>query len=794
MKIITDCSVVVAAMAALIAAGCSTDKPETANPAASAVEATSAGGAGAPRTPPAAKPAPKPRNAQERLRAFAKDVNDPAKKLGTVDAVKMFEDYRATNPDCTNLNVRVDLDYEILRRCKGDGTPRGAQFDAAFARATLAKVAPRIYDDPAVAARTKYDAVNQHCTRLCDEGKFDEAIAIAKRYAEQKDAKGNRIPLQFVALKNVYRYADRYADAKAALLQAIAANPQNADQCASAAYLALEFGDVQAVPDIWKLNTDREAAYRVMEWVLANKDALEPVAAFRDETLKGVLPYVTDVKVAPGRRLSLACRAGITEDTPYAAALRGAVRDVLASGKAGFGGDVIHTLKWSFMDGNWKRFATVYADLADAGALRTPELRRAHVYALVALGRTKEALAAAAKYRAEFKKPVDLVKMDVLTAIAEDRDALPVIEAAKLEPKDHARVVQLASQWTLVLQKNDACRRYADAYAKLIAPIPQRRQNVTWSDKPLDGEAEWRAIYPQLEKSFVDVKMCGDLENLVTDVATGRIAVEKTDKDTKNAKMEVSTACDVKGLHVYLRVADPNARAVEDGFAGGMGTEMYFAPGDNQPYICFGGDARQAIQYLFGTTYTWAEHQRLVKDDPTKPYDMKGDMFFSDADYVTHLFFPWDAFYQKLPAAPGTEWKFDVLTDGFSWGGSQGVHESSSWGRLVFNLTPAQLTAVRRRLLLKNAKSWKRGEKREYAVVAPFDRWADPVVGDPDFYKASLKPLEEELTAYSKRVKPDMTDADVNEIYEKAVPRWIGLKHEIDRLRREYLTKKSLGL
>ena len=78
--------------------------------------------------------------------------------------------------------------------------------------------------------------------------------------------------------------------------------------------------------------------------------------------------------------------------------------------------------------------------------------------------------------------------------------------------------------------------------------------------------------------------------------------------------------------------------------------------------------------------------------------------------------------------------------------------------------------------------------------MATFDRWADPVVGDPAFYEASLKPLEAELKAYAKRVTPEMTDADVNDIYEHAVPRWIGLKHVIDRLRREYLIRKNLGL
>ena len=469
--------------------------------------------------------------------------------------------------------------------------PRGAKFDAELARATIEKVAPRIYDDPKLTPQAKFKAVDRHCTLLCDQKRFDDALEIAKRYTEMKDAKGKGWARSCVALKNVYRLMDRYPDALTALKRGIAAAPQKGDLCAEAAKLALEFGDVKSVPAIWALDTDSNAEYKTMSWVLENKDALDEVAAFRDATLKGVLPFLSNVKNPANQRLWLACRAGLVADTPEGAAARKAVGDVLASGKASLDWGVVHKLRWMFMDGNWKGFASVYNDLKSVKALQKPELRRAHLFALAAAGRGDEAKRLVADYRAEMDKPEDLVRTDALMAVIEDRDALAVITSAKLAPKDHALAVQLVAEWALVLQKNDACRRYADAYAKLIVPIPQRRQNVTWSAKPLDGEAEWRALWPSLEKSYIDVKMCGDLDNLVTDVATGRVAVEKTDKDTKDARVEVTSACDVKGLRLYLRVADPNARAVEDGFAGGKGTEMYFAPGDNQPYICFGGRA-----------------------------------------------------------------------------------------------------------------------------------------------------------------------------------------------------------
>ena len=98
---------------------------------------------------------------------------------------------------------------------------------------------------------------------------------------------------------------DRYPDALAALKQGIAAAPQKGDLCAETAKLALEFGDAKSVPAIWALDTDSNtvynAEYKTMSWVLENRGELDAVAAFRDETLKGVLPFadrpVEDIKM-----------------------------------------------------------------------------------------------------------------------------------------------------------------------------------------------------------------------------------------------------------------------------------------------------------------------------------------------------------------------------------------------------------------------------------------------------------------------------------------------------------------
>ena len=60
-----------------------------------------------------------------------------------------------------------------------------------------------------------------------------------------------------------------------------------------------------------------------------------------------------------------------------------------------------------------------------------------------------------------------------------------------------------------------------------------------------------------------------------------------------------------------------------------------------------------------------------------------------------------------------------------SWGGSQGVHESSSWGHLVFNLKGEEVTAIRKRLILGTYKNWK-GAKHGEADVLQSDWRSSP--------------------------------------------------------------------
>ncbi len=242
---------------------------------------------------------------------------------------------------------------------------------------------------------------------------------------------------------------------------------------------------------------------------------------------------------------------------------------------------------------------------------------------------------------------------------------------------------------------------------------------------------------------------------------------------------------------MFLRAAADNARDIERGFAQGIGTEMYLAPGVNQPYTCLGSAPAEGVTFLFHTTYDNRNHKRLEKDEPQTSF--RSEVEFTETDYVLHLFFAWDGYYNKLPAK-GTDWRFECLawspTGGCSWGGSQGIHSASAWGNLRFELTNTQLNEIRKEIIFKSYRSYKNVLRDPGTKEDLFQCWADSEIGDPDFYQAVLEPIEKELDAYAAMVTVDMSDEDVATIYSNAVPRWKGLSHEVDQLRREYLTDR----
>ena len=721
-------------------------------------------------------PAPNPRQAIDQAIEAQKKVSRKYRDIAAMlEKCLQDEDVR------TNAMLRVYVDQKILGCCVMPGWTQFINWDKQWADATLPGVCEReiaAVDCPNGDKIKFLHALARHQAGLKD---YATALETARKALELPNLNKYDLFKAHSLVADAYRWSDDYEQAKAELQEAAKSNAY--DGAKALANLASDYGKDADIDAAWADYKDPSAR---LGWYYNNN---------RAKVADEVFAYVSDTNNPVKTRRELLIRYFGAEKSERGDRAREIAKTLDYTGFVDFA--LYNEFGKIYRFGDWKFYTQVFETFRSWSYFQDQGRVRAYLFSLVATGRANEVAAFANDFLAQDAakakpalKPFDAVCFRLLKALAEGKDLVEAVKAENLDAKDRARALQIAAQWCLNLQRNEECERTAAAYKALFKEIPERRYDVTYFDKPVTSIASWRGIYDQLEKSYVDIKMCGALDSLETDVATGRAEIQKTELDSKDARMEVTSFCDVNGLKIVLRVADPNARAVEQGFAGGMGTESYFAPGAGEPYVCFSSSPKEGIGFVFYTAYSSAYSQRVEYGDDQNPYALRQETEFTDDDYVLMLSLPWRAFYQKLPAAAGTEWRFETMADGYSWGGSQGVHEASSWGRLVFNLKPEEIAAIRRRLVYDTYRSWK---VSGHEHLSSFDRWGDPVVGDQEFYNAMLKPLQAELEAQAAKVTLKMTDDEVNEVYEKGAKIWIGLDHHIDGLRQSYLLKKFIG-
>ena len=698
------------------------------------------------------------------------------------DIVEFLEKRRLAEDVSTNAALRVHIDRRIVDHLVTPSWIRLGRWDKAWSDAHLPSVCEREIAAADCPNGDKIDFIRALARNQAGRKDYEVAIATAGKAVALAGLKPHEQYKAHCVVADAYKWADLYEDAKSAFRKAAAFDANGAAK--ELATLAKDYGRDADVEAAW---TGVKDPYPRLVWYYANG---------RDKVADEALAYVTDTDNPVRNRRDLLIRYFGTEKS----ARGDKAREIAAA--LDFGGFQDWVLQKDFADvyrcGDWAFYAKLAEVFRSWTWFQDQGRYRAYLFALVATGRGAEVAEKAdaflAKDTAKAKpsvKPFDRARFELVKGLAAGKDLIEVAKAQNLEMKEYAQLLQLAAQWCLNLQRNEECERYAAAYKALFKEIPERRYAMKFFDRPVSSIAAWRGICDQLEKSHVDVRMCGALDSLDTDVATGRTVIEKTDLDSKDARMEVSSYCDPEGVRIVLRVEDANARAVESGFAGGMGTECYFAPGRGEPYICFSSSPKEGIGFVFYTAYSSAYAERVTYGDDNDPCALRQETEFTDGDYVLMVKLPWRAFYQKLPEAAGTEWRFECMADGCSWGGSQGVHEASSWASLVFDLKPAEIAAIRRRLVYDTYKTWSRTTHENLSL---FDRWSDPVIGDPEFYEAALKPLEAQLKTEAAKVKTEMTDDEVKEVYEKGAKIWIGLDHEIDRLRQAWLLNRFTEL
>jgi hypothetical protein len=152
----------------------------------------------------------------------------------------------------------------------------------------------------------------------------------------------------------------------------------------------------------------------------------------------------------------------------------------------------------------------------------------------------------------------------------------------------------------------------------------------------------------------------------------------------------------------------------------------------------------------------------------------------------------WDTFYDKLPHN-GDKWQFEAFrwtrSGGFSFGGSESVHNRSSFGDIVFSgLTPERISAIKRAIVFKAVAKYRAAK----GITQPVGNWADPETGDPAFYQTKVEPLLTTLDAYAGKANKDMSAADVETLFREAVPGWMELEYRVAALRAQYLKAKLL--
>ena len=376
---------------------------------------------------------------------------------------------------------------------------------------------------------------------------------------------------------------------------------------------------------------------------------------------------------------------------------------------------------------------------------------------------------------------------DLTKAVAEADKRL----AKDLPVKDRVDRIERVGSLANIGDREDLVRAL-DAYKdSLYVPQDKKRYIVEYSEKPLLGIAGWDQLAKKPVAQKMDRSYGGNMDFLVTDVATGNrgegIAAGKAKDDAE--RPTIAIVCDSQGIHFRFEVQDERARDIENGILGAGSYEGYIAPGPNQPYVCILLDVRSGKLDLYNTTYDTTGHRRIKNDDPSA---FRTQTYFTDTSIVTYLMLSWENYATLIPS-DGTVWDFENVLWGrkgnAAWNGTESIHGRSTWGELEFRIPEKARAQILKRVLFQAMNQYNAEKRCSHSYEGVIDHWQDSAVGDPAFYEACVKPLVEKLDAYLPLMKEDMSDADVVRVANEALAGWRDIRYTISRLRQEYLAK-----
>ena len=370
--------------------------------------------------------------------------------------------------------------------------------------------------------------------------------------------------------------------------------------------------------------------------------------------------------------------------------------------------------------------------------------------------------------------------------------AAKAFDATADDVPDQARVDAICAYGSARMLANDenAVRGLDELRRSLYRPQARRRYVVRFSERPVTGLGDWERI--EAERQVCDRRFGGNLDFLKTDVTSGERAVGDRKESLADPTLEV--VCDVRGIHVLVRQADPKAKEVELGLAGGCSFEGYVAPGANTPYTCFMYTPMTGRASTFNTTYPTFGHRPI--DSRAADRKFRFESAYADGEARHYLYFSWENWMQRIPA-DGAVWDFETLCwhrGGCScWNGTESIHGRSTWGEFEFRLTSAQRAAILKPLLAAAFRAYSAEKRCEAGHDGCLVRWADAVTGDPAFHEARVRPLVERLDRYGGLIASDMNEATVFWLADEALPKWQDVLFEVERRRAAWLKDLNTG-
>ncbi len=356
--------------------------------------------------------------------------------------------------------------------------------------------------------------------------------------------------------------------------------------------------------------------------------------------------------------------------------------------------------------------------------------------------------------------------------------------------KELATVLLQAARTAHAMGKDEMARTIWDIRSEMLVNRPKPALNVTFlKDAPQDI-SEF-IVHPYLKDpknlGVLDFKYGDNLEFLLlTDSAiTGRTITENAGTDpTKFAAI-----CDHRGVKIlFIMPCSPERTALlKQGYGGFGGFEMYIAMGFDQPYHCMliDGPPNPKVWDDFNTQYNNKDFRVLKAHE-----NYRSSFKITENCVYMLLELDWSLALNGIPS-DGFIWEFEPIhweNRGRSWGGSVSVHNRSTFGHLIFkNMTPENRTAIKRSLLPRAKAAWNAEQSSRTGGVA--EHWQDPDLGDVKFNQEVIAPFKEKYGAYAAAIKENMTDAEVNRIFDEAYDVLINTKFYVQQLRVDYLDK-----